>query len=133
MNGTEAANILGLIESAYPKGPWPEDTETFWLHNLVSYEYDVAQGAVRRLVDTMQFTPSWANFVECVGLERSERRRRAEMARAALPSGPTHDPVWRTAIGRLRAQLDEAKQRPMRITAKRPAWVDEDGVIASGS
>jgi len=119
MTPDEAAKILGMIEAAYPRGPWPEDTEALWLMELLSYDAELALCAVRRLVDSVTFTPAWAQFIEAVGLERSARRRDRDTFKALPPAPP--DPKWKRNIEHLRS-----------IVRGTPPC-DADGVVAVGS
>lgn len=103
MNDRECAAVLGMIEAAFPRGPWPEETESLWLLELRSYELDIAQAAVQRMVTTLTFTPAFAQFVEAVGAERSARRRETNVWHALPRAG--RDESWRSHLAAARAVL----------------------------
>lgn len=128
MNGDHAAQVLSLLEAAWPKGPWPEETENMWLRHLASYELDDARAAVDWLVPRQTFTPTMAHWAEAIREVRADaRRRRDEAATRALGAGAPS----RATDARMRALARDARSRIGRLEhnhlSRRVKVLDEAG------
>lgn len=66
MNRDDALEILTQIGACWPS--WSrdatDDSVAQWTSDLISLDYEFAHRAVRRLHDTSQWAPTWAQFRE---------------------------------------------------------------------
>lgn len=83
MNGAEATQVLTVMQAAW-RTRWTEAQEDFWLFELLQFEANDAQEAVRRLATQIDHAPSLHQFIEAIGAIRVERHHREEAARRAL-------------------------------------------------
>lgn len=109
MNDAETAQILTIVEAAWPRGPWPEPTEHMWLTALRSYDFDLAAEAVQLMTRTVAHTPTLAHLDTALAEIRKQRRRIAdEAATRAIGPGGTADP---NTARRVRQMLAETARR----------------------
>ena len=128
MTGDEATKILTLLEAAWPKGPWPEETESLWLRHLASYEAADAKAAVEWLITRQPYTPTMAHWSEAIGAVRADARRRAVEAETTRAIG-TGRPA--STNRRMKALVQAARSTAARLEhnhlPRRVRVLDDDG------
>lgn len=139
MNAGEAANVLTLLLAAFPRGPWPQETEEMWLRDLVACEYGEAAAAVRYLRDTSDHTPTWHGFLSALNTVRADMRREREK-QAALNAPVIDEAERRETMRRVASMFSKAKRdviehdhKPKRVAVIDPETgeqeIGEDGPV----
>lgn len=85
MNDTEAANVLGLLNAAWPNSDLPDRTVELWIGLLCEMEMLDAREAAKTVIRQDNWFPSIARFTQTVEAARHARRNR-EAASRGLPS-----------------------------------------------
>lgn len=92
MTYDEADKIIAELNICFPSKKLLVEEVKRWEQNLLEYEYEDAQKAVKHIEDTLRFFPAWADFREALWPYVKERRRiaqsRALDASRALQAGP---------------------------------------------
>jgi hypothetical protein len=111
----EAKTLTAQLIAAYPSANVHGQTASLWISELRSLDYDLAQTAVRSLLEGCKFFPSFAELHEHIGYERERRnraqreaeRKAADQAADELPRIPLRDiPQVQTLLTKFR-RLDQ--------------------------
>lgn len=91
MNEHEAANVLGVLNAAWPQVELGQQTADLWIGMLERTDVAVAMAAARTVIRHEHWFPSIARFLQAVETEaQHERTRRASTV--GLPTAH-HRPV----------------------------------------
>lgn len=93
MNYDESAQVLTKILVGFPHTKWPEATEHEWLHELVinDIDYPHALTAAKQLRDTLDFAPTWHQFLVAYREAWAETHRQQQAAKALQEAAKPKD------------------------------------------
>jgi len=85
MNAEEIRNVMLVLHGAWPRTEIDEATVAVWSNSLATVDYGLAQQALARLIGTMTYFPSVADFNGEITRLKYRVKVEQEMKTPALP------------------------------------------------
>jgi hypothetical protein len=87
MNRDDGITIIARLMAAWPGHEWSDPTAEMWLEDLEAWHLEEAMAAVQMCRRTLDWSPSWHQFLEALAAARrtqSQTIYRAELTRPGV-------------------------------------------------
>lgn len=64
MTSAQAAKLVAMLQAAYPRGPWPDETRALYQAELEQHDADLMGKSVQSAIRTCKFPPTIAELLE---------------------------------------------------------------------
>lgn len=92
MSPAEAIQAIGMLQAAWPRAPFTDDSVRFWAQELLPFRFEDVEAGIHDLARRLRFPPSLAEVIEAVIDARVERQLTAGRPEfAPVEDGPELD------------------------------------------